>query len=107
MIILLSFDALQLLSPLCNLQHLSLQQQSHQSSSSPKSKLSNPVCDDSTYATVMAETFPALVWLDRELVGDGMPGREFYDKCSAIEGNRRVEPQLVNHESGEEMVSSI
>lgn len=104
MIILFSFDALHLLSSLCNLQHLSLQlqQQSHdQSSSSPPSKLSNPVCDDPTYATVMAETFPALLWLDKELVGDGMPGREFYDKCRAIEGNRKAQLQLVNHESGE------
>ena len=47
--------------------------------------LTNPVCRDPAYAATMAEILPALVWLDKEIVMEGMAGKEFYDKCRAAE----------------------
>lgn len=79
-----SFETLLPLSSLCKLEHLTLQQCNSAKSSA---KLSNPICADTTYAAAMAETFPALTWLDGELVKDGMPGKRFYDKYRSIESS--------------------
>lgn len=84
------------LSSLCKLEHLTLQQSSFEH---PTVHLSNPICKDPNYTTAMSDIFPTLHWLDREVVKDGAPGKKFYDRCRAIEGNGPQESSNIDYEA--------
>lgn len=85
-----SFDTFLPLSSLCKLERLTLQLPQSPESAVPSqyhAKLSNPICRHQAYATTMLDIFPALVWLDREMVKDEGPGRTFYSECRDIQNS--------------------